>query len=74
MVTGRFEIQIEDFAASLASGDAGEQSKFFNIFFKALRINCENNFRYDTQLCSIDEGLSRKTKESLKILTFEEEE
>jgi len=72
-LTDKFEIDIDDMAAALANSGDEEQALFFNVFFKALRINCETPFRFDTQLCNIDTKLSKQCKTALNFITFEEE-
>jgi len=73
-IKGKFEIGIEDFADSLADACDVEQAEFFNIFFKALRINCGTSFKYDYQLVSIDQKLNNRSKEAIKFLTFDDGE
>jgi hypothetical protein len=51
-------IDIEAIAASLAASSDNEQSEFFNIFFKALKTDCGDEYRYQMQLTFISVKLS----------------
>jgi len=73
MIEGKFCINIDDFASSLANSNDTEQAKFFNIFFKALRINCESSYNFDMQLHSINRHISDRTKKSMELITFEDD-
>lgn len=73
-VESNFNIDVNDMAEALADSGDVEQAKFFNTFFKALRINCRTPFRFDTQLCNIYSKLDERSKEACKFLTFDESE
>lgn len=70
----KFSIDVVDMAAALANSGDKEQAEFFNVFFKALRINCETPFRFDTQLSMIDVLLHAPAKTAMKFITYEEAE
>lgn len=73
-VRGKFTIDIEDFADSLASEGADQQGLFFDIFFKALAVNCETPYKFDMQLSYlIGEVKSPYAIKAIKFLQFEEE-
>ena len=69
---GKFEIDVVDFADSLANDDADKQALFFNTFFKSLRMGCGTSYKTDMQLCFINEKLNEKTQENIKFLTYED--
>ena len=73
MVNIKTEISIEDFADALADGDADQQSKFFNVFFKALKMGCGTAYKFDMQKTYIAEKLDSNAKESVEFLGWKED-
>ena len=71
-ISGKINLVTAEVAEMLAASSDEEQGEFFNVFFKALRINCETPFRYDTQLCNIYAKMNDRSKEACKFLTFED--
>lgn len=53
-------VDIEGMAASLANGDADEQALFLMVFFKALKLNCEDVYRFNIQLTYIRQEIEEK--------------
>jgi len=68
----KFNIDVEEIAESLANTDDLEMGKFFNTFFKALRVNCESPYNFDMQLHAINKNLTKRSLESIEFLTFED--
>ena len=73
MIKVKTELDIEDIADALANGDADQQARFFNIFFKSIKMACETSYRFDMQKTYIAEKLDSNAKESVKFLGWEEE-
>lgn len=62
------EIDTHDMAASLASASDHEQSLFFNVFFKALVANCEDEYRTGMQLVMIGNKLDSNAKKRINYI------
>lgn len=58
----------KEVAMDLANESDEIQALFFNTFFKALRVNCLDEFRTQMQLCNIDDNLTLESKERIKFL------
>ncbi len=56
-------IDMKSLAADLAAGDAEDQAFFFNTFFDALKVNCEDLYRFNMQL----EYMLKESKHNAKL-------
>ena len=62
-------IDLESIAADLAAADCEDQALFFNVFFEALKVNCEDPYRKGMQLAYLFELLSNEALSSVMQLT-----
>ena len=69
LISVKTKIDIEDLAADFAASGDAEQARFLNIFFKALRINCESQYRYEMQLTYIRNNLSEQAQLGCEYLS-----
>jgi hypothetical protein len=63
------KISIEDLAADFSSSSDNEQAAFLNIFFKALRVNCESQYHYEMQLTSIRRKMTDQAQVACEYLS-----
>lgn len=61
-------IDLESIAASLSSADADEQALFLNTFFDALKVNCEDLYRFNMQLGYILKQSTHNSKLAYEFL------
>jgi hypothetical protein len=71
-MNAKLNIDIDDIASSLANSDDNDQSKFLNTFFYALRLNCGSAYGFDMQLHAINRLLNDRSLESMRLITFED--
>ena len=67
------EINLDDIAAQLASESDEVQAKFLSVFFKALDLACESEYKAHVQLCMIWDKLSERGKGRLNFIVDEED-
>jgi len=72
MVKVKIDLDIESIADALANSSDKEQSKFFNIFFKSLKMSCESNYLYDLQKHSISNMLDKNAKDAINFMFYED--
>jgi len=68
LISVKTKIDIEDLAADFAASGDTEQAAFLNLFFKALRVNCESEYRYEMQLTHIRKKLDQKAQSACEYL------
>ena len=66
-------VDIESFAASLASMTDEEQGLFFTTFANALYANCKNEYGFQMQAAYIRDHINDKAREFAKALAFKDE-
>ena len=71
MIKVKTELSIEDIADYLANSDADKQAKFFNIFFKSMKLACETEYRFDMQKAHILDLLDENARESVDFMRKE---
>ncbi|MCK9601387.1 MAG: hypothetical protein M0R06_20265 [Sphaerochaeta sp.] len=69
-----FIIDYETVAARLAHEDSKIQARFISVFLKELRYAASTNYNVEMQLCYMNAELSATDRETLKMLSFTENE
>lgn len=67
----RSYVDMESVAADLAAADADDQAFFLNVFFRAMKVNCEDLYRFNMQLSYIGEKLNHEARLAHEFLGSE---
>lgn len=65
-------VDIESFAASLASMNDEEQGLFFTTFANALYANCKSEYGFQMQLAYVRDHINERAREVVKALAFKD--